>query len=150
MYFSKSAVPIPTATPRTKLPKKIKKKYPMASKKPATERAPCLTPPGLYRCAVSKMTIAIASLRIDSPKMTVYSFGSTLYVLKIARIVTGSVADSVAPTDIASTNDIRNPSKGIRVHNQRNNPNTTAEMKVPANAKVRIVPIFRKKLAWRV
>ena len=93
------------------------------------------------------MTIAIASLRIDSPKMTVYNLGSTLYVLKIARMVTGSVAESVAPTDIASTKDILKPSRGIRVHNHKNKPKTTAEMKVPAKAKVKMVPILRKKLA---
>ena len=80
--------------------------------------------------------------------MTVYNFGSTLYVLKMARIVTGSVAESVAPTDIASTNDIWKASKGMRVQNHRNKPRTTAEMKVPANAKVNIVPILRKKLAY--
>lgn len=38
-----------------------------------------------------------ASFNKLSPKMTVYSFGSTLYWLKIARIVTGSVAESVEP-----------------------------------------------------
>ena len=147
VYFSKSAVETPTATPNSILPKNIRKKYPIASKKPDTERAPCLIPPGLYRCAVSKMTIAMASFKMDSPKITVYNFGSTLYVLKMANIVTGSVAERVAPTDIASTNEIWNPSNGMRVHSHKNKPNTTAEMKVPAKAKVSMVPMFRKKLA---
>ena len=62
-------------------------------------------------------------------------------MLKMARIVTGSVADKVAPTEIASTNEILKPSSGIRVHSHRNSPSTMAEMKVPANAKVNIVPI---------
>lgn len=65
----------------------------------------------------------------------------------MARIVTGSVADSVAPTDMASTKEISNPSNGILVYSQRIDPRTIAEMKVPAKAKVKIVPIFRKKLA---
>ena len=38
-----------------------------------------------------------ASFRRDSPKMTVYSLGSTLYWLKMARMVTGSVAERVDP-----------------------------------------------------
>lgn len=45
----------------------------------------------------SYMTIDTASFKILSPKMTEYNFGSTLYWLKIARIVTGSVADKVDP-----------------------------------------------------
>ena len=43
------------------------------------------------------MTILTASFSKLSPKMMVYSFGSTLYWLKMARMVTGSVADSVDP-----------------------------------------------------
>ncbi len=43
------------------------------------------------------MTILTASLSKLSPKMIVYSFGSTLYCLNMAKIVTGSVADKVAP-----------------------------------------------------
>lgn len=43
------------------------------------------------------MTMLTASFSRLSPKMTVYSFGSTLYWLKMARIVTGSVADRVVP-----------------------------------------------------
>ena len=43
------------------------------------------------------MTILTASFNRLSPKMMVYNFGSTLYWLKIARIVTGSVADKVEP-----------------------------------------------------
>lgn len=38
-----------------------------------------------------------ASFNKLSPKMMLYSFGSTLYWLNIARIVTGSVADRVEP-----------------------------------------------------
>lgn len=66
----------------------------------------------------------------------------------MARIVTGSVADRVAPTEIASTQVMVSPSKGILVHSQRIRPSETAEIKVPAKAKVRMVPIFRKKFAW--
>ena len=79
--------------------------------------------------------------------MTVYSFGSTLYALNIARIVTGSVAESVAPMEKASTKDILSPSSGIRVQSHRIIPRTIADIKVPANANVRIDPILRKKLA---
>lgn len=136
---------MPTMIPIMRLPKKTRKNMPMASKKLAMVREPPLLPSGLYLCAVSKMTIAIASFRIDSPKMTVYSLGSTLYVLKMARIVTGSVADNVAPTDIASTKDIVKPSRGICVHSHRNKPRTMADMKVPANANVKMVPMLRKK-----
>ena len=79
--------------------------------------------------------------------MIVYSFGSTLYTLKIARMVTGSVAERVAPTEMASTQVMVKPSNGTLVHSQRIKPNETAEIKVPAKAKVRIVPMLRKKFA---
>lgn len=69
-----------------------------------------------------------------------------MYVLKIARIVTGSVADSVAPTEIASTKLRVMDSMGSSAHSHRMTPSTMAEMKVPAKAKVRMVPIWRKKL----
>ena len=146
--FNRSAVPMPTMIPMMRLPKKTRKKMPMASKKLAMVKEPPRLPSGLYLCAVSKMTMAIASFNIDSPNITVYSLGSTLYVLKMARIVTGSVADNVAPTDIASTNEILKPSRGIRVHSHRNKPRTIADMKVPAKANVKIVPMLRKKFAW--
>lgn len=64
----------------------------------------------------------------------------------MARMVTGSVADNVAPTDMASTKEMSSPSSGIRVQRYKIRPSTRAEIKVPANAKVRMVPIFRKKL----
>jgi len=79
--------------------------------------------------------------------MTVYNFGSTLYRLKMARMVTGSVADSVAPTDMASTNVMLSPSSGILVQIHSMEPSDNADMNVPAKANVRIVPIFRKKFA---
>jgi hypothetical protein len=129
-----------------RLVKKTSKKMPMASNRLIMFRLP-ETPPSRYLWAVSNKTMAMASLRMDSPKMTVYSFGSTLYRLKMARMVTGSVADSVAPTEIASTQVMVSPSNGIRVHNHRIRPNDTADMNVPAKAKVKMVPIFRKKLA---
>jgi len=47
--------------------------------------------------SVSNMTIDTASFRMLSPKMILYNWGSTLYVLKMARIVTGSVALRVLP-----------------------------------------------------
>lgn len=139
---------IPTITPIIKLPKKTSKKIPIASKSLMIFR---LLPdaPSLYRWAVSKRTIAMASFSIDSPKMTVYSFGSTLYRLNIARIVTGSVADRVAPTETASTKVMLSPSRGILVQTHNISPSETAEMKVPANANVKIVPILRKKFAWQ-
>jgi hypothetical protein len=43
------------------------------------------------------MTILTASLSKLSPNIMVYNLGSTLYCLKMARIVTGSVADRVDP-----------------------------------------------------
>lgn len=64
----------------------------------------------------------------------------------MARMVTGSVADNVAPTDMASTKLIFTASIGILDHKYRMTASTTAEMNVPANAKVRIVPMLRKKL----
>jgi hypothetical protein len=92
--------------------------------------------------------MAIASFKMDSPKITVYNLGSTLYVLKIARIVTGSVAESVAPSDMASTKLMLTPSRFILVQMNRIMPSTKAEMKVPAKANVRMVPMFRKKFPW--
>ena len=49
------------------------------------------------RITYSYMTILTASLSKLSPKMIVYSFGSTLYWLNMAKMVTGSVADRVVP-----------------------------------------------------
>ena len=65
----------------------------------------------------------------------------------MARIVTGSVAERVAPIEKASTKDILKPSRGILVQRYRISPSTTAEMNVPAKANVKIVPMFRKKFA---
>ena len=70
-------------------------------------------------------------------------------MLKMARIVTGSVAERVAPTERASTK-VRLTSHGILVHNHRAVPRDTADMKVPANANVSIEPILRKKLDFGV
>ena len=142
--FNNRLVPKPIITPMNKLPKNTIKNMPMLSKKLKGVKVP--TEASLYFRAVSKSTIAIASFKMLSPKMTVYSFGSTLYVLKIARIVTGSVAERVAPTDMASTKLMSSPSSGMRVHRYRMMPRTRAEMKVPAKAKVRMVPMLRKKL----
>jgi hypothetical protein len=47
--------------------------------------------------AYSYITILTALFNKLSPKIMVYSFGSTLYWLKIVRMVTGSVADRVEP-----------------------------------------------------
>ena len=69
--------------------------------------------------------------------------------MKIARIVTGSVADSVAPTDMASTKDMLRPSSGSLVQRYSIMPRVIAEIKVPAKANVRMVPILRKKFAYR-
>jgi hypothetical protein len=147
VYLSPSAASIPTAAPMKRLPKKSLKKIQIPHNRLKTPSV--VAPPALEAfCADSKMTMAMASLRIDSPKMMVYSFGSTLYELKIARIVTGSVAERVAPTEIASVHVILIFSIGSRVYSQSSTPITTAERKVPAKAKVRIVPMLRKKLAW--
>jgi len=53
--------------------------------------------PGTENGTYSYMTILTASFSKLSPKMIVYSFGSTLYWLNMARTVTGSVADNVDP-----------------------------------------------------
>jgi hypothetical protein len=66
--FSMSDAPTPTMTPMNKLPKKTPKKMPKASNKLIM---PNDSAPSLYFWAVSNKTIATASLRIDSPKMSV-------------------------------------------------------------------------------
>lgn len=66
---------MPTRIPINRLPKNTPKNMPMASKRLRRLNAIARS---LYFWAVSKRTIAIASFRMDSPKMTVYSFGSTL------------------------------------------------------------------------
>ena len=64
----------------------------------------------------------------------------------MARIVTGSVAESVAPTEMASTKEkVMVPGRSEK--RKRRRPMTTAERKVPAKAKVRMTPMLRKKLA---
>jgi hypothetical protein len=136
--FSIKDAPIPTKIPMSKLPKNTPKNIPIASNRLRMLKD---ISGDLYFWAVSKRTIAIASFKMDSPNITVYNFGSTLYVLNMARIVTGSVAESVAPTDIASTNEILSPSRGILVQRNRIRPSTNADMNVPAKAKVRMVPI---------
>ena len=136
---------MPTMTPMKRLPKKTPKKMPTASNR---LKIPSVSAPSLYFWAVSNKTMAMASFRMDSPKIRVYNFGSTLYVLKMARMVTGSVAERVAPIDMASTKLILKPSSGILVHKNSMTPKTTAEMNVPAKAKVRIVPMWRKKLPY--
>ena len=73
--FSISDTPMPTMTPMTRLPKKTPKKMPKASKR---LRIPSVSAASLYFCAVSKSTMATASFKMDSPKMSVYSLGSTL------------------------------------------------------------------------
>ena len=145
--LSISDVAIPTKMPISKLPKKTPKKIPMASNR---LRMLSLDDVLLYFWAVSNRTMAMASFRMDSPKMMVYSFGSTLYVLKMARMVTGSVADNVAPRERASTKLILKPSRGILVQSHNIEPRTRADIKVPAIAKVKMVPIWRKKLPWPV
>jgi hypothetical protein len=66
---------MPMIRPMARLQKKTKRKLHVASKR---LRNPSLWPPFLYSLAVSKRTMAMASFRMDSPKMIVYSFGSTL------------------------------------------------------------------------
>jgi hypothetical protein len=68
----------------------------------------------------------------------------------MARMVTGSVAESVAPTDMASTKLIWKPSSGILVHRNKIRPSTRADINVPAKAKVRMAPMCLKKLPCHV
>jgi len=111
------------------------------------------------------MTIETASFKILSPKMTEYNFGSTLYVLKMARIVTGSVAESVDPKMRHSSKVNFSPSRPrndqmytrtlmISLGSNRMlglaHPIPTAEMKVPRNANVRMTPKFLKKFSYAV
>jgi len=56
------------------------------------------------------MTIATASFKMDSPKITEYNLGSTCKALKIAKMVTGSVADRVEPKSKHSMMVKLNPS----------------------------------------
>lgn len=123
----------------------------------------------------SNMTIDTASLRILSPKMTLYSCGSTLYVLKMARMVTGSVALSVLPKMKHSSRESEMDSRCRRDHSHTRilgganrkmggsesecllpkidarkgwtYPITTALTNVPANAKMRMTPKLRKKFS---
>lgn len=71
--------------------------------------------------SVSNMTIDTASFRMLSPKMMLYSWGSTLYVVKMARIVTGSVALNVLPKIRHSSRERRGASKRITeaIHTMR-------------------------------
>jgi hypothetical protein len=112
------------------------------------------------------MTMLTASLSKLSPKMTEYSFESTLYCLNMARIVTGSVADRVAPNvrhssresskdsmpriDHMYTNTLSHAvsSEPASRNISRTYPMPTAEIKVPRNANVRIEPKLRKKLSY--
>jgi len=93
-----------------------RKKTPTDSNRLTT---PTFCPPSDMRPRASNMTIATASLSKLSPKMTVNSFGSTLYVLNIAITVTGSVADRVAPSCRAVGSDKADKdSRPILVHSQ--------------------------------
>lgn len=65
----------------------------------------------------------------------------------MAKMVTGSVADRVAPTDKASTK-VKGINPGSICDRNNISPMTTAERNVPAKAKVKMVPRLRKKLAW--
>lgn len=65
----------------------------------------------------------------------------------MAIMVTGSVAESVAPTEMASTK-VMSCAPGMRLKSHKIRPMTTAERKVPAKANVKMVPMLRKKLAW--
>ena len=58
----------------------------------------------------------------------------------MARMVTGSVADSVAPTEMASTKFILSDSMPVKAYSHKIRPMTTADRNVPAKAKVRIGP----------
>ena len=64
------------------------------------------------------------------------------------KMVTGSVAESVAPTDKASTKDMLIPSSPKEVQMNKMVPNTIADMSVPGIANVRIDTMLLKKLTW--
>ena len=100
--LSSNEQPNPYTTPSTVLNENTTKKKPVPGKMLQTDRSMSRN-----RESVSNMTIETASLRIDSPKMMLYSCGSTLYELKIERIVTGSVALSVLPKMRHSRSDSR-------------------------------------------
>lgn len=68
VYFSPSAVKMPTSAPIDRLPKNSDKKYQMPWRALPIPMPPPLVP-ALW--ADSKMTMATASFRIDSPKMMV-------------------------------------------------------------------------------
>lgn len=141
--FNRRATRIPIRTPINNETEKVIKKRPAPSK---TDENVAGWPWNFWQ--VSNITIEMASFNSDSPKMMVYSLGSTLYALKIERIVTGSVADNVAPTDIASANEmsiLSNPKK-VQIYNMI--PITTADMKVPGMAKIKIDNILLKKFTW--
>lgn len=69
MNFSPKAVTMPTIHPMIKLPKKSLKKIQMPQNRPRIPRE--LVGSAFAFCADSKMTMAMASLRMDSPKMMV-------------------------------------------------------------------------------
>jgi hypothetical protein len=95
-----------------------KKKTPILSNMPTI---PTFSPAEEIRPRASNMTIATASLSKLSPKMMVNNLGSTLYVLKIAITVTGSVAERVAPSCKAIGRDSADrDSSPILVHNHTN------------------------------
>lgn len=72
--LSRSEVPMPTQRPIKRLPKKTRRKVQklsMSFKGVRPELFSEFSADCLYLWAVSKRTIAIASFRMDSPKMTV-------------------------------------------------------------------------------
>lgn len=68
--FSSKLVSRPMTTPIMTEPVNTSKKTPILSNKLSTVSFPAVAP-SRYFCAVSKSTIAIASFRMDSPKMHV-------------------------------------------------------------------------------
>ena len=70
--------------------------------------------------------------------------------MNIARIVTGSVADRVEPKIKHSSRPSWRDSRPRREYKYTSTPSPTADINVPINAKVKIVPKFRKKLSYVV
>jgi hypothetical protein len=66
----------------------------------------------------------------------------------MASIVTGSVAERVAPTIMASMKSMLTLSSLNLVQRNNMTPRTTADINVPAKANVNMEPMLRKKLVY--
>jgi hypothetical protein len=92
----------------------------------------------------TKRKLQVASKTLRNPSL----WPLFLYSLAVSKrtIVTGSVAERVAPTIMASIKSILTASSFNLVQRNKMTPRTTADMKVPAKANVNMEPMLRKKL----